>query len=131
MSPIDGSVTFGYAYTAEGGHYLKIIGSGEFIGYECIIAYINVGYEKDNNVIFKDKVKAGQPICYSADMINGYEKQTSDGATILNSEGEPERWPGYEDNDGKEMLNHIHFELRLNDALLDPAEVPYKPNYLT
>ena len=64
-------------------------------------------------------------------MINGYEKQTSDGVTISNSEGEPERWPGYEDNDGKEMLNHIHFELRLNDALLDPAEVPYKPNYLT
>ena len=131
MSPIDGNVRFGATYTAQGGHYIEVTGTGAFVGYVCRIAYVNVGYKKDNNVIFKDKVKAGQPICYSADMINGYEKQTSDGEIIENSEGKPERWPGYEDNDGNEMLNHIHFEIKYNQALVNPAEAPYKAKFLS
>ena len=71
---------------------------------------------------YKGKVKAGQVVAFAADMVNGYPKQTSDGHFIFDSKGAPEVWPGY----GAPMENHVHFELKYNEALINPVKAPYK-----
>ena len=153
-SPIDGNVKFGSTFTDKGGHFLEIVGTGDYVGYKVRIAYINVSYNREeyNEIVknlstekgykevyllnqikpvipigsvfdfYKGKIKAGQTVAYSADMINGYPKQTSDGSFITDSDGLPEVWPGY----GTPMENHIHFEIKYNEALIDPIKAPYK-----
>ena len=164
-SPIDGNVVFKNQFTEKGGHSLIITGTGDYIGYTVRLAYINIGYNREewnevketanglnadtgkndygqaqreaiklsnqlDNIrpqgslfdSYKGKVKAGQVVAFAADMINGYPKQTSDGSFIFNSKGAPEVWPGY----GAPMENHVHFELKYNEALIDPVKAPYK-----
>jgi murein DD-endopeptidase MepM/ murein hydrolase activator NlpD len=164
-SPIDGDVRFGAEFTEQGGHFLEITGTGDYIGYKVRIAYINVSYNREEynqiietlNVVdydtkmndygqndkeaikmlkqikpvnpmnsiydfYKGKIKAGQTVAYAADMVNGYPKQTSDGSFITDSKGKPQVWPGY----GSPMENHIHFEIKYNEALIDPVKAPFK-----
>lgn len=164
-SPIDGNVVFKNQFTAEGGHHLVITGTGDYVGYKVRIAYINIGYNREEwnqvkeaaNLInidtdkndygqtreqaaklvnqlknirpqgslfdfYKGKVKAGDIVAFAADMVNGYPKQTSDGSFILDSKGAPEVWPGY----GAPMENHVHFEIKYNEALINPIKAPFK-----
>ena len=78
--------------------------------------------QKITKVQFKEKVKAYDIIGYAADMVGGYFKQTSDGSIVTDSNGAPYVWPGY----GSPMVNHIHLEIRYNDALIDPTKAPFK-----
>ena len=80
----------------------------------------------DLNPIYKSTVEAGEPFCYAADMVGGYLKQTSDGMLVTSESGSPTAFLGY----GGKMDNHIHFEIRYNGALINPAKAPYKTKRL-
>jgi len=150
FAPISGITRFINKFTDKGGHGIEITGTGDYLGYKVKIGYIMVGFAEDaefgldavqvdgvtvnyaasdkldslrfKTPSYKEQVEAGEFLCRSADMVEGYVKQTTDGQVLQASNGEVQFFEGY----GYPMHNHIHVELRYNGALVDPAKAPYK-----
>ena len=125
VAAIDGNISYHSKYTAKGGPFLQIKGTGDYQGYVIQYGYCNHGVVGVYDPVTAPgggslkEVKAGEHIGYMTDMVGGHPKVTSLGVPL-----KPEQsFVGY----GGKMVNHVHFRVTdPNGTNIDPETLPYK-----